>query len=164
MLNQGIGGNAVVSGGLGPTAVARFQRDVLDQRGVRYLIVLEGINDIGASSGAGATIANSLISAFGTFIDRAHARNILVYGVPVLPFGGNLMYDSVEHQNARTMVNQWMRTSGRFDAVIDLDAAIGDPQNPANQAAAYDTGDHLHLNPAGYQKMADTIDLALFTR
>ena len=164
VLNQGIGGNAVVGGGLGPTAVARFQRDVLDQRGVRYLIVLEGINDIGGSSAAAQTVATNLTNAFSSFIDQAHARGILVYGVPILPFGGNTGYDTPEHQTARTLVNQWIRTSGRFDQVIDLDAAVADPQNPANLAAAYDTGDHLHLNPAGYQKMADAIDLALFTR
>ncbi|HET6147299.1 MAG TPA: SGNH/GDSL hydrolase family protein [Polyangia bacterium] len=163
VLNQGIGGGAVVTGGLGPTAVARFQRDVLDQRGVRYLIVLEGVNDIGESTGAGQTVATALINAYGSFIDMAHARNILVYGVPILPFGGH-GYDSVEHQSARTMVNAWIRTGGRFDAVIDLDAAVRDPLNPSILAAAYDTGDHLHLNPTGYQKMADTIDLTLFTR
>ena len=163
VLNQGIGGNAVVSGGLGPTAIARFQRDVLDQAGVRYLIVLEGVNDIGGSSGTGAAAAASLIGAFGTFIDKAHAGNILAYGVPILPFAGNA-YDSPEHQIARAMVNDWIRTSGRFDAVIDLDAAVRDATDPTKLAAAYDTGDHLHLNPAGYQAMADAIDLALFAR
>ena len=164
VLNQGIGGNAVVSGGLGPTAVARFARDVLNQRGVRYLIVLEGVNDIGTSGGTAQAIATNLITAFGSFIDMAHARSILVYGIPILPFGGNTGYDTAEHQSARTMVNTWIRTSGRFDSVIDLDAAVGDPQAPANLLPGYDSGDHLHLNPAGYQKMADTMDLALFTR
>jgi lysophospholipase L1-like esterase len=161
VLNQGIGGNAVLGGGLGPTAVARFQRDVLDQYGVRWLIIFEGVNDIGASSGPGQTIATNLIAAFGGFIDMAHAHAIKVYGVPISPFGGS-QYDSAEHQVARDMVNAWIRTSGRFDAVIDLDQAVSDPTSPANLGAAYDSGDHLHLNPAGYQKMADAIDLALF--
>jgi len=164
VLNQGIGGNAVVSGGLGPTAVARFARDVLNQRGVRYLIVLEGVNDIGtAAAGTGPAVANNLITAFGSFIDMAHARNIRAYGIPITPFGGNTGYDTPEHQTARTTVNTWIRTSGRFDGVIDLDAAVGDPQAPANLLPGYDSGDHLHLNPAGYQKMADSIDLTLFT-
>jgi lysophospholipase L1-like esterase len=162
VLNQGIGGNAVVSGGLGPTALARFQRDVIDQNGVRWLMILEGVNDIGASSGPGQTIAASLIAAFGSFIDMAHAHAIKVYGVPITPFAGSA-YDSAEHQIARDMVNTWIRTSGRFDAVVDLDRAVSDPTNGASLAAAYDTGDHLHLNPAGYQKMADAVDLALFT-
>jgi lysophospholipase L1-like esterase len=162
VLNQGIGGNAILGGGLGPTAVARFQRDVLDQNGVRWLMILEGVNDIGASSGPGQTIATSLIAAFGSFIDMAHAHAIKVYGVPITPFGGS-SYDSADHQVARDLVNAWIRTSGRFDAVVDLDRAVGDPANEANLGSAYDSGDHLHLNPAGYQKMADAIDLVLFT-
>jgi lysophospholipase L1-like esterase len=144
--------------------VARFARDVLDQRGVRYLIILEGVNDIGGSGGTAEATASNLVSAFGSFIDMAHARNILVYGIPILPFGGNTGYDTPEHQSARTMVNTWIRASGRFDAVIDLEAAIADPQAPANLLPSYDSGDHLHLNPDGYQKMADTIDPALFTQ
>jgi lysophospholipase L1-like esterase len=173
VLNQGIGGNAVVSGGLGPTAMERFPRDVLEQSGVRWLIVFEGVNDIGAATGSGKMAATSLINAFGGFIDAAHARKIRVYGVPITPFAGSF-YDSPDHQTARRMVNDWIRTSGRFDAVIDLDAAVRDPAqepmkaptnaptNDAHLLAAYDVGDRLHLNPAGYQKMADAIDLALF--
>ncbi len=169
VLNQGIGGNAMVSGGLGPTAMQRFPRDVLEQSGVRWLIVFEGINDIGASSGSGRMVAKALINAFGGFIAAAHARKIRVYGVPITPFAGSF-YDSPDHQTARQIVNDWIRASGHFDAVIDLDAAVrdpagdpaGDPANAGHLLAAYDTGDHLHLNPAGYQKMADAIDLALF--
>src|SRR5262245_13085471 len=159
VLNQGIGGNAVVSGGLGPTALQRFGRDVLGQRGVRWLIVFEGVNDIGGASGQ--TVATNLINAFTQFVDMAHAAGIKAYGVPITPFGAS-NYDSADHQNARATVNDWIRNGGKFDAVIDLDAAVQDPANPMNLAAAYDTGDHLHLNPAGYQKMADAIDLALF--
>jgi lysophospholipase L1-like esterase len=159
VLNQGIGGNAVVSGGLGPTALQRFARDVLGQRGVRWVIVFEGVNDIGGASGQ--TVATNLINAFTQFVDMAHAAGIKAYGVPITPFGGS-NYDSADHQTARATVNDWIRNGGKFDAVIDLDAAVRDPANPMNLAAAYDTGDHLHLNPAGYQKMADAIDLALF--
>jgi lysophospholipase L1-like esterase len=159
VLNQGIGGNAVVSGGLGPTAIDRFQRDVLDQRAARWVIVLEGVNDIGGASDA--TVATRLIDAYQRLIASAHTRGLLVYGVPILPFAGS-SYDSPVHEEARQTVNTWVRTSGQFDAVIDLDTAVADPANPAQLLAAYDTGDHLHLNPAGYQAMANAIDLNLF--
>ncbi len=159
VLNQGIGGNAVVSGGLGPTAVDRFQRDVLSQRGARWVIVLEGVNDIGGSSDAG--VAARLIAAYQGFIDRAHAAGLLVYGVPILPFGGS-NYDSPAHEVARQAVNDWIRRSGRFDAVLALDAAVANPENPRQLLPAYDTGDFLHLSPAGYRAMAAAIDLALF--
>jgi lysophospholipase L1-like esterase len=160
VLNQGIGGGAVVSGGLGPTAVERFERDVIKQRGARWLIVLEGVNDIGGA--ADATVAQRLVDAYQGLIDRAHAAGLLVYGVPILPFGGS-QYDSPLHEQARQTVNQWVRSSGRFDALIDLDAAVANPAAPTQLLPAYDTGDHLHLNPAGLRAMADAIDLALFT-
>ena len=160
VLNQGIGGNAVLSGGLGPTALDRFDRDALGQSGVRWVIVLEGVNDIGGSTDA--SVATRLIQAYEGFIDRAHAADIRVYGVPILPFGGS-QYASTEHEAARQTVNEWIRTSGRFDAVIDLDEAVRDEPFPSNLAAVYDSGDHLHLNPAGYRKMAESIDLGLFT-
>jgi lysophospholipase L1-like esterase len=86
-----------------------------------------------------------------------------IYGVPILPFGGS-NYDSPEHEAARKTVNEWVRSSGRFDAVLHLDAAVADPAHPERLLEAYDTGDHLHLNPAGYQAMANAIDLALFER
>ncbi|HEX6271677.1 MAG TPA: SGNH/GDSL hydrolase family protein [Polyangiaceae bacterium] len=160
VLNHGIGGNAVLSGGLGPTALERFERDVLEQDGVRWLVVLHGVNDIGASTDA--SVAERLIDAYGTFVGRARERDILVYGVPILPFGGS-QYASTEHEAARQAVNEWIRTSGRFDAVLDLDEALRSPNTPENLAATYDSGDHLHPNASGYRKMAESIDLALFT-
>jgi len=156
VINEGIGGNTVVSGGLGPTALVRFDHDVIGQPGVRWVIILEGVNDIG-----GGQSASSLISAYQQFINKAHAANILAYGVPILPFGGS-SYDSTAHRAVRDTVNNWIRTSGQFDAVIDLDAAVRDPADPEKLLAAYDSGDHLHLSVAGYQKMADSIDLYLF--
>ncbi len=159
VLNQGIGGNAVVFGGLGPTARKRFEHDVIDQNGVRWVIVLNGVNDIGYSGSP--KVVDNLIIAYEKFINMAHARGIMAYGVPILPFGGSF-YDSEDHEALRQKVNEWIRTSGKFDAVIDMDAAVRDPANPARLLPAYDTGDHLHLNPAGYQKMAETIDLGLF--
>ena len=159
VVNEGIGGNAVLAGGLGPTALVRFDRDVLGQSGAKWLIVLAGVNDIGQSGDQ--AVATNLIAAYEKFVAKAHSRNIRAYGVPILPFGG-AMYFSTAHETARQMVNDWIRTSGKFDAVIDLDAAVRDPANPANLLPAYDSGDHLHLNVAGYQKMADEIDLRLF--
>jgi lysophospholipase L1-like esterase len=158
VLNQGIGGNGVY-GGLGPSALVRFKHDVLEQSGVRWVIILEGVNDIGGSKSQ--KVVSDLIAAYEKFINEAHAKGILVYGVPILPFGDSF-YDSKEHEAARQEVNKWIRTSGKFDAVIDLDAAVRDPANPNKLLPAYDTGDHLHLNQAGYQKMAEAIDLALF--
>jgi lysophospholipase L1-like esterase len=159
VLNQGIGGNTVVSGGLGPTALKRFDHDVLGPGGVRWVIILEGVNDIGGSRSP--KVADDLIAAYEQFIDKAHVKDIKVYGVPILPFGGSF-YDSEAHEAARQTVNKWIRTSDKFDAVIDLNAAVRDPANPAALLPEYDSGDHLHLSVAGYQKMADSIDLDLF--
>ena len=156
VLNQGIGGNTIVAGGLGPTALKRFDRDVLEPKGVRWLIILEGVNDIGNSRNPG--IAEQVIAAYEEFIEKAHAKNIKVYGVPILPFGGS----QYRNETARQTINEWIRTSGKFDAVIDLDEAVRDPENPSRLLREYDSGDHLHLSVAGLQKMADAIDLDLF--
>jgi lysophospholipase L1-like esterase len=158
VLNMGIGGNNVLSGGLGPTASARFDHDVIQQSGVRWLIVLEGVNDIGASGGE--TVANGLIDAYKTFVMKAKAANIRAYGVPILPIVGS-QYAGGE--STRKTINDWIRTSNTFDAVLDLDAAVRDPANPTQLLPAYDSGDKLHLSPAGYQKMAEAVDLSLFT-
>lgn len=159
VLNQGIGGNAVVRGGLGPTALNRFEHDVINQNGVRWVIILNGVNDIGGSRSQ--KVATDLIAAYEQFIEKAHAHDIMVYGVPILPFGDSF-YDRQGHEAARQEVNEWIRTSGKFDAVIDLDAAVRDPANPNKLLPQYDSGDHLHLNVTGYQKMAEAIDLELF--
>lgn len=161
VLNLGIGGNSVLSGGLGPTALQRFDTDVLGQSGARWLIVLEGVNDIGGSTTA--AVANQLTAAYQQFIDKARSSGLLAYGIPILPFGGS-SYASAAHESARETVNTWVRTSNAFDAVIDLDAAVRDPANVANLLSMYDSGDHLHLNVAGYQKMADSVDLGLFSQ
>jgi lysophospholipase L1-like esterase len=159
VLNEGLGGNAVLSGGLGPPAVTRVDRDVLGQSSPRWLIVMEGVNDIGVANSE--VVANDLIAGYQRIIDTARAHHIAVYGVTVLPFGKS-MYDSPAHEAARQAVNAWIRARGNFDAVIDGDAALRDPATPSILLAAYDSGDHLHPDVAGYQKMAETIDLKLF--
>ena len=159
VVNMGIGGNTVLRGGLGPTAEARFDQDVLGQSGARWLIIFEGVNDIGGSRGL--VVATNLINAFEQFIDKAHAHGLRVYGATITPFGTSF-YDRGGHVAAQQAVNDWIRNSGRFDAVIDFDAAVRDPANPNKLLPAYDSGDHLHLSPAGYQAMAEAIPLKLF--
>ncbi|HEX2925820.1 MAG TPA: GDSL-type esterase/lipase family protein [Ruminiclostridium sp.] len=161
VLNQGIGGNAVLSGGLGPAASTRFDRDVLEQNGVRYIIVFEGVNDIGASSLS--TVATNLINAYEEFITKAHAKNIIVYGATITPFGGS-QYESAVHEQARQAVNDWIRTSGQFDAVVDFDVAVRNPSDQKKLLSTYDSGDHLHLSPAGYEKIAEAVDISLLTK
>jgi lysophospholipase L1-like esterase len=156
VINMGIGGNGIFAG-LGPSAQARFDRDVLGQSGVRWLIVFEGVNDIG-----GGATAQSLTNAYAQFVDKAHARNLRAYGATITPFGGHA-YFTVPHEAVRQSVNTWIRSSGKFDAVIDFDAVVRDPVTPTNLQSAYNSGDGLHLSPAGYRAMADAIDLNLFT-
>jgi lysophospholipase L1-like esterase len=169
VLNAGIGGNRLLRDGLGPSALARFDRDVLAQPGVRWLIVLGGINDIGTAAGARAkgepaATADDLIAAYSQIIERARARGIRAYGATIMPFEGFTYagYYTPEGEADRQRVNAWMRTIGRFDAVIDFDAATRDPANPLRLLPAVDGGDHLHPSAAGYRIMAESIDLSLF--
>lgn len=163
VLNQGIGGNCVLRNCLGPAALSRFERDVIAATKVRWLIILEGINDIGQtpSAEAAAKVANDLIAACEQMIDRAHDKGIKVFGATLLPFSGSF-YDAPHRETARSTVNEWIRNSGRFDAVIDLDAALRDPAAPLHLLPAADTGDHLHPNETGHRMMAEAVDLALF--
>jgi len=163
VLNQGIGGNCVLRGGLGPTATSRYDRDVLEQSAARWVIVLEGVNDIGGSRGTNTAVAQRLIEAYQKMIDLAHAKKMRIYGATILPFGQSF-YDSPAHETARQTVNEWIRTSGRFDGVIDFDAVTRDPAKPTHLLSAADSGDHLHPSVRGYQMMADAIDLALFEK
>ncbi len=157
VLNEGLGGNRLLNDGLGPNALARLDRDVLAQPGVRWLIVLEGINDLGTRSAT----ARDLIGAYEQIIVRAHARGIKAYGATILPCEGSF-YFNPELEAARQEVNAWIRGSGRFDAVIDFDAATRDPRKPARLSAVADGGDHLHPGPVGYKIMAGVVDLKLF--
>ena len=158
VVNAGIGGNGIF-GGLGPAGVKRFDRDVLGQSGVGWLILFEGVNDIGGDRKG--TIATNLIAAYTQFINQAHARNIVTYGATITPFGGN-HYFTANHEATRQAVNAWIRTNHLFDGVINFDAVVRDPVTVTNLLRAYNSGDGLHLNPAGYQAMADAVNPVLF--
>lgn len=164
VLNHGIGGNCVLKPCLGPAAVDRFERDVLGQTGVRWLIILIGVNDLGQTPDAEAAlaVADGLIEAFSEMIDKAKAQGIKVYGAPILPFGESF-YDAPHKQPARLKVNDWIRNSGKFDAVIDFDLALADPENPGVLLPDVHTGDFLHPNEYGYRLMGEFVDLNLFT-
>ncbi len=161
VLNQGIGGNCVLGSCLGPSALNRFERDVLAQSSVRWLIILHGINDIGGAQGTG--VSSKLISAYTQMIHSAHAHGILVYAATLLPMGGS-SYDTPAHEAERQSVNQWIRRSGLFDAVIDLDRALRSPADTLRLRPEADTGDHLHPNETGHRLMAEAVDLQLFMR
>ena len=168
VLNEGISGNRLLHDRSGPNALARFDRDVLAQDGVRWLIVLEGINDIGGRKFAAARheqvpTAQDLIAAYKQIIARAHAHDIRVYGATILPYMG-AFYSTPEGEADRSAVNQWIRTSGEFDGVIDLDAVTRDTKDPSRFAVANDSGDHLHPGDAGYQTMSNAINLTLFKK
>jgi lysophospholipase L1-like esterase len=166
VLNAGIGGNRLLHDRAGLNALARFDSDVLAQSGVRWLIILEGINDLGTRASARerneqAATAEDIIAADEQLILRAHTHNIRVYGATILPYEG-ARYFTADGEADRMKVNEWIRTSGKFDGVIDLEAATRDPKSPSHLSAAADSGDHLHPADAGYKIMSDAVDLALF--
>lgn len=163
VLNMGIGGNCVLRGGLGPTALERFDRDVLSQSSVKWLIILEGINDIGGikTQNEAEQVAGELILAYDNMITKAHAHGIRVYGATILPFAKSF-YDSEHRQLARDKVNDWIRNSGRFDAVIDFDRIMQNPENVRTILSDMHDNDFLHPNEAGYRRMGESIDLSLF--
>lgn len=170
VLNQGIGGNRLLNDGTGdfafagPSALARFDRDVLAQPGVTHLIIYEGINDIGFAAMGGEGVAppsaDDLIAALRQIADRGHAAGLIVFGATITPFEG-AMYYTPEGEATRQAVNAWIRDGGAFDGVIDFDAVVRDPERPGRILPAYDAGDALHINDDGYAAMADSIDLAL---
>jgi lysophospholipase L1-like esterase len=163
VVNQGISGNQLLADGAGISALARFDRDVLGQPGVKWLVVLEGINDIGISSmmGGEEVSAAELIGAHKQLIERAHMHGIKAVGATLLPYEGAAYY-SEKGEAVRQAVNRWIRTSGAYDAVVDFDAKLQDPKNPNQMNPIYFINDHLHPNDAGYKLMADSIDLAIF--
>ncbi|OTA76571.1 hypothetical protein M434DRAFT_383377 [Hypoxylon sp. CO27-5] len=166
--NQAAGGNAVLTGGLGPPLMQRYKRDLLTTAGVKYALIFEGVNDIGGAStdsGTQTRIGNSLISAFKTIANDAKAAGITVFGATITPFGGSgQSYSNPTRDQTRQTVNKWILSGGDggFSAVIDFAKIVANPSNAANLAAQYDGGDHLHPNVAGYQAIADNFPLDIF--
>ena len=172
VLNHGIGGNHLLTDGLGPNALARFDRDVLAQAGVRYLIVLAGVNDLGKLSREGDVpradhdaLVQQMIGAYQQIVTRAHTHGIEVFGATILPYVGSEYYHpSPANEADRLAVNAWIRAPGHFDAVVDFDKLTADPSHPDRMLPTYDSGDHLHPSPAGYHAMGDAVPVALFSR
>lgn len=172
VLNVGIGGNRLLLDGNGPNAVARFDRDVLARSGVRYLIVLEGINDLGMLTRDAAVPDNQhedlvrrMINAYREIVTRARTHGIKVIGGTLLPFAGFEYYHpGALNERDRQQINAWIRTPGNFDAVVDLDKVMADPERPDRLKSEYDSGDHIHPSAAGYRAMGEAIAFKLFTR
>jgi lysophospholipase L1-like esterase len=171
--NQGIGGNRLLEEGvLGESALTRFDRDALSVPGVTHIILMEGINDIGLSgltlngmSESYRTLGTSdIVAAYSQLIDRAHARGVTIIGATLTPDLGSFLpgYATDEKEVIRQEVNDWIRNEGAFDAVIDFDAAVRDPQDEARLAEPYNSGDSIHPSDAGYSAMADAIDIQIF--
>ncbi len=168
VLNQAAGGNRVLNDGLGPSVLARLDRDVLATSGADRLILFQGVNDLGTAPATDAgqrQVTADLLVAYQQIVVRAHAVDIPVLGATITPFGRNEGYDDPAglRERSRQAVNDRIRRGRLFDAVLDFDAAVRDPAVPRQLAAAYDTGDHLHLNPAGYAALARAVPLKLLT-
>jgi lysophospholipase L1-like esterase len=156
--------------GLGPNALARVDRDILAQTGVRYLIIFEGVNDLGKLAREGErpkaehdALVQQMIAAYEQIILRAHAHGIKVFGATISPYVGSDYYHPTPANEAdRTAVNDWIRQPGHFDAVIDFDKLTSDPARPDRLLPAYDSGDHLHPGVAGYKAMGESIPISLF--
>lgn len=163
VVNQGISGNRVLGDGAGVSVLARFDRDVLAQPGIKYLVFMEAINDIGGASRAGATpvTAEEIIAIYKQMIARAHMRGIKVMGATLTPYEGAGYY-SEAGEGIRSAVNQWIRTTGMLDGIVDFDLATRDPENPKKFRPGYTIRDNLHPNDAGYKAMAEFVDLSLF--
>jgi lysophospholipase L1-like esterase len=170
--NQGIGGNHLLTDGLGPNALARLDRDVLAPAAVRWVIVFEGVNDLGnlarapqATPADHAALIQRILAAYQQIIERAHAHGLRVYGATITPYVDSSFYHPSPLSEAdRQAVNQWIRAAGHFDALLDFDAVLRDPAHPDHMLPAYDCGDHLHPSPAGYKAIAQSIPLPLFAQ
>jgi lysophospholipase L1-like esterase len=169
IVNEAAGGNRVLYDGLGPNALGRIDRDVLAQSGVKYAMVFEGVNDIGVAAdnaAAQAQTGDRLIQAYKQMITRVHAQGIPFFGATITPFGcynsSIQAYSTVLREQTRLRVNEWIRNSGAFDAVLDFDTVLRDPKNQTQLLPAYDSGDCLHPSPVGYQRLANEFPLDVF--
>jgi lysophospholipase L1-like esterase len=172
VVNSGIAGNRIVNDGAapyrGPSSLSRFDRDVLGKPGVRWVLLLQGSNDVSAGDVLKTpnekVSAEQIIDGMKTLIARARAKGIKIWGGTLLPKGGAAFPapPSEEARIKRQAVGKWIRTSGAFDAVVDFEKVVRDPANPDRLLPAYDSGDHLHPNDAGYRAMAAALDLSLF--
>jgi lysophospholipase L1-like esterase len=159
VINSGIIGNRVLTDDLGPSAMRRFDRDVLDKPGVRWVLLEEGINDIG--SAPPKVSAKQLIAGMQALIERTHARHFKIFGATLLPFKDSKFLRYTEAREAtRQAVNQWIRSSGAFDGVADFDEVMRDPAQPDRLRPDFDSGDHTHPNEVGYRAMAQAVDLS----
>jgi lysophospholipase L1-like esterase len=167
VLNEGIGGNRILHDNTGPSALARFDRDVLAQAGVKYLVIMESINDIGHATDPAkphyVVTAEDLIAGLSQLATRAHTHRIKVIGATLTPFVG-AKYQSPAGEEMRQAINKWIRTTNQFDGVIDFDKVTTDPTHPGMFLPLDDSGDHLHPGDAGYKAMGESIDLNLFTK
>jgi lysophospholipase L1-like esterase len=170
VLNQGVGGNHLLTDGLGPSALARLDRDALAQVGVRWLIVLEGVNDLGglartseATAEEHRLLVHRIEQAYEQIVARAHANGIRVIGGTITPFvGSDYYHPGAANEADRQAVNQWILAAGHFDAVIDFDKVVRDPHQPERLQPSYDGGDHLHPSVPGYRAMGEAVPLSLF--
>jgi lysophospholipase L1-like esterase len=165
-VNQGISGNQVLRDGAGISALARLDRDVLTRPGTKWVILLEGINDINIRTrpnGANPLTAEELIWGYRQIIARCHAQGIKVIGATLTPAEGVPTYSELG-EKVRVAANSWIRTKGNFDAVVDLEATLRDAQRPARLKAEFDSGDHIHPNDAGNQAMAGAFDFGVFAK
>ncbi len=161
--NMGIGGNRVLRDVSGVSALGRFDRDVLSQSGVKWVMLLEGINDIGhgTTAPAEAVTASDIIGAYKQMIERAHTHGVRIIGCTLTPYEGANYYRE-DFEKVREDINAWIRTPGNFDGFVDFEAAVRDADSPNKFRAEFDPGDHLHPNDKGYEAMANAIDLGIF--
>ena len=165
VVNQGISGNRILRDNAGANALARFDRDVLSQAGVKWVVILEGINDIGVGmrTPAETVTPEEVIGGLKQLIERAHLHGVRVVGATLTPYLGAPYYSDAG-EVTRVAVNQWIRTGGAFDAVVDFETVTKDPDNPKQLRPAYNIMDHLHPNDAGYKAMAEAVDLKIFSK
>ena len=163
VLNMGLGGNCILQGGLGPTASTRYPRDLFEQEGVKYIVLFEGVNDLGGFGDAVAK-ADRIIEVYKQIIDEAHKRGIKVIGGTVMPFKGNNYY-SANHEEGRKKLNEWIRSSELFDGVIDHAASMASPDDEERMNPAFlFENDWLHPNADGHRHMGETVDITLFEK